>query len=269
MNTTQSKAFILEENKNDKKQWDYDNAQWTQLPKHMSHLPLIEKDISLMSRALRSIWAFFLKAMFFRFYQRLKVHGDLAKVAKENPRLLVISNHTSHLDAVSIAAAVPYFQWFSLYSAAAKDYFFSNAWKSFFSKHFIGAIPIDRGGKKGEAIKLCLDMLNTLDKIWLVIFPEGTRSKDGKIKPFKRGVSLFAQKSNTSILFLYIDGAHRLFPKGALMPRPGVLKMYVGPVHPPAPIEEVNLAYKKWVESFREGVFSDEPIPSNKKDVKS
>lgn len=239
------------------KEWDYNNAQWTQLPKHMSHLPLIQRDVGFMSRFLRSIWAIFLKAFFFRFYQVLKVEGDLAQVARENPRLLVISNHTSHLDAVSIAAAVPYFQWFSLYSAAAKDYFFSNPWKSFFSKHFIGAIPIDRGGRKGEAVKLCLDMLCGLERIWLVIFPEGTRSKDGKIQDFKRGVSLFAQKSQTPILFLYIEGAFRLFPKGAWIPRPGVLKMYIGPVHPPAEIEVIQAAYRDWVSSIAPNAFAN------------
>lgn len=251
----------------DKKKWKYNNAQWTQLPKHMDHLPLIEKEIDLGSRFLRASWAMFLKGFFFFFYQRLKVIGDIHKVVDEHPKLLVISNHTSHLDAVSIAAATPFKQWYSLYSAAAKDYFFSNRVKSFFSKHFIGAIPIDRGGKKGEAIKLCLDMLTGLDRIWLIIFPEGTRSKDGKISPFKRGVSLFAQKSETSILFLYLEGAYDLFPKGALLPRPGVLKIHVGPVHPPAPIHEINLAYKAWVETINPDAFSDKeiPIPKPKK----
>lgn len=243
------------------KKWNYDNAQWTQLPKHMSHLPLYTRDVDILSRTLRATWAMFLKGFFFFFYQRLKVIGDLNEVVEKHPKLLVISNHTSHLDAVSIAAATPFRQWYSLYSAAAKDYFFSNAVKSFFSKHFIGAIPIDRGGKKGEAIKLCLDMLTALDRIWLVIFPEGTRSKDGKIHPFKRGVSLFATKTDTSILFLYLEGAYKLFPKGALIPRPGRLKIHVGPVHPPAPIHEINLAYKEWVESIDPDAFSDKEIP--------
>ncbi|MFK8139209.1 MAG: lysophospholipid acyltransferase family protein [Bdellovibrionales bacterium] len=243
----------------DDKLWQYDNAQWTQLPKHMNHLPLVTKDIDLFSRLLRSIWAFFLK-FFFTFYIRLTVVGDIKKTAREHPKLLVISNHCSHLDQVSIAAATPLRQTYSLYAAAAKDYFFSNRVKSFFSKHMIGAIPIDRGSKRGEAIKLCLQMLEVMDRMWLIVFPEGTRSKDGKIHPFKRGVSLFAVKSNTSILFLYLDGAYKLFPKGKAFPRPGALKIHVGPVHPPGPIHEINLAYKKWVETINPEAFSDEKI---------
>jgi len=203
-------------------------------------------------------WANFLKIIFFRFYIRLKVVGDFAPVYKSNPRLIVISNHGSHLDAISIAAAIPFRYWLSLYFAAAKDYFFSNYWMTFFSKHCIGAIPIDRKDRKGEAVRLCIDLLTKLNNIWLVIFPEGTRTSNGKINKFKKGISTFSQRTNTPIFFLFLDGAYDLWPKGAGFARPGPLTVHVGPVHPPAPIEQVYAAYKTWVNSVKPGQFADE-----------
>ena len=116
----------------------------------------------------------------------------------------------------------------------------------FFSKHCLGAIPIDRKDRKSEAVELCLSLLNQLDRIWLILFPEGARSSDGHIQPFKKGVGLFSEQTQTPILFLYIDGNAKLWPKGAFFSRPGKLTIHVGPVHPPADTEEINKNYKQW-----------------------
>lgn len=230
------------------KEWNYENEQWTQLPTYLKHLPLFTRHIDMMSIFIRFLWSIFLQDLIFRFYIRLKVKGtNFNTIYKSHPRLLIISNHASHLDATSIAAAIPRRYWLHIYIAAAKDYFFSNPLFTFFSQHCLGAIPIDRKDKKGEAINLILNLLKNLDRIWLIIFPEGTRSKDGKIHDFKKGVSIFSEATNTPILFLYIDGNSSLWPKGKLIPRPGKLTIYVGPVHPPGPILEVYSQYKNWV----------------------
>ena len=235
--------------------WNYDNKQWTKLPGYLKHLPLFTRHIDFVSIFFRFLWANLLKQIIFRFYIRLKVKGSFEEVFKSNPRLLVISNHASHLDAVSIAAAIPQKYWLHLYIAAAKDYFFSNPLFTFFSQHCLGAIPIDRKSKKNEAVQLILTLLKNISPIWLIIFPEGTRSKDGSINPFKRGVSLFSEQSQTPILFL--EGNADLMPKGSL-PRPGKLIMHIGPVQQPAPIDEVYKNYKTWVKSFSDAKFSDD-----------
>ncbi len=209
----------------------------------------------------RFVWSIILQDICFRFYIHLRIKGTPFKeIYKKHPKLLLISNHASHLDATSIAAAVPRRYWLSLYIAAAKDYFFSNPLFSFFSKHCLGAIPFDRKDRKGEAVNLTIHLLRTLDRMWLIMFPEGTRSKDGKIHAFKRGVSLFSESTSTPILFLYIDGNTRLWPKGKPIPRPGIMTIHVGPVHPPSPIKEVYSAYRAWVTTINPDAFaSDAP----------
>lgn len=240
------------------KDWNYDNEQWTSLPAHLKHLPLFTRHFDLTSMFFRGLWGLWLKGWAFRFYIRLQVVGDFHKLYDEHKRLILISNHSSHLDAVSIAAAVPFKYWLDLFITAAKDYWFRNPVFTFFSKHCLGAIPIDRKDKKGEAIKLCTSLLENLERIWLILFPEGTRSKDGYINTFKRGVSVFALRTQTPILFLYLEGNNDLWPKGRLIPFPGVLKVHVGPVHPPAPIEEIYAAYRTWVKGINPGAFRTE-----------
>lgn len=238
--------------------WNYENDQWMRLPPHLKHLPLFTRHFDLTSYFFRVLWAIFLKGLAFRFYMRLKVKGDFKTLWKTHPRLLLISNHASHLDAVSIAAAVPFRYWTHLYISAAKDYWFANPVFTFFSKHCLGAIPIDRKDRSGEAIRLCTSLLTGLNRVWMILFPEGTRSKDGFIQPFKRGVSIFAVRTETPILFLYLDGNSALMPKGAVIPRPGKLLVHVGPVHPPAPIEDIYVAYKKWVLSINPNAYPPE-----------
>lgn len=251
------------------KDWNYENEQWTELPAHLKHLPLFTRHFDLTSWFFRLLWAIFLKGWAFRFYVRLKVVGDFKKVHKEHKRLILISNHSSHLDAVSITAAVPFLYWKDLFITAAKDYWFRNPLFTFFSKHCLGAIPIDRKDRKGEAIKLCTTLLENLDRIWLILFPEGTRSHDGYINQFKRGVSIFALKTETPILFLYLEGNNDLWPKGRLLPLPGVLKIHVGPVHPPAPIDELYEAYREWVIKINPKAYRPEDLPAPEEDSMS
>jgi 1-acyl-sn-glycerol-3-phosphate acyltransferase len=245
------------------KDWNYENEQWTKLPTYLKHLPLFTRNLDITSIFFRFLWSIFLHDLAFKFYIRLKVKGQsFHQIYKDHPKLLIISNHASHLDATSIAAAIPRRYWLNLYIAAAKDYFFTNPVFTFFSQHCLGAIPIDRKDRKGEAINLIIKLLTNLDRMWLIIFPEGTRSKDGKINDFKRGVSIFSERTQTPILFLYLEGNLDLWPKGNFFAKPGKLVIHVGPVHPPGPIEEVFAGYKAWVDTIIPDAFA-QPVATD------
>lgn len=246
------------------REWNYDNDQWTKLPAYMKHLPLFTHHYDLTSRLIRFIWSLILKNWFYTMYIRLNVvGGSFDELYKQHKKLIIISNHASHLDATSIAASIPRKHWMDLYIAAAKDYFFSNPLFTFFSQHCLGAIPIDRKDRKGEAVNLIISLLKDLDRMWLIIFPEGTRSKDGKVHEFKRGISIFAEKTKTPILFLYIDGNLRLWPKGAIFAKPGKLTVHIGPVQKPTNIETVYQNYINWVKTIDPSVVPDDMTDEN------
>jgi 1-acyl-sn-glycerol-3-phosphate acyltransferase len=92
----------------------------------------------------------------------------------------------------------------------------------------------------------------------LIIFPEGTRSPDGYVREFKRGVSVFSERTNTPVLFLYIEGNAELFPKGAWIPKPGFLTIHVGPVLPPEDIQNINERYKEWALTINPNAYPPE-----------
>ena len=246
------------------RRWNYQNEQWTKLPPHINHLPLFTQYHDLSSYVIRFLWSLVLKNWFYTFYIRLSVKGgDFSDLYEKHKKLIIISNHASHLDATSIAASIPRWRWLDLYMAAAKDYFFSNWLFTFFSQHCLGAIPIDRKDKKGEAVQLILSLLTQLDRMWLIIFPEGTRTKDGKIQEFKRGISIFAEKTNTPILFLFIEGNSKLWPKGAFFAKPGKLTIHIGPVQQPTSIEEIHKNYTAWVKTIDPSVLPDDMTDEN------
>ncbi len=179
------------------KDWDYENEQWTKLPTYLKHLPLFTRHIDMFSVFMRFLWSIFLKNLAFKFYIRLQVKGTPFKeIYRTQPKLIIISNHASHLDAVSIAASIPRRYWLNLYIAAAKDYFFSNGLFTFFSKHCLGAIPIDRKDRRGEAINLILKLLTELPRMWLIFFPKALVRKTGKFK-------------NSNVEFRFFPSAHK------------------------------------------------------------
>jgi 1-acyl-sn-glycerol-3-phosphate acyltransferase len=246
------------------RRWNYQNEQWTKLPAHINHLPLFTQYHDASSKVIRFVWSLILKNWFYTFYIRLEVKGgNFTDLYEKHKKLIIISNHASHLDATSIAASIPRRRWLDLYMAAAKDYFFSNWLFTFFSQHCLGAIPIDRKDKKGEAVQLILSLLTQLERMWLIIFPEGTRTKDGKIQEFKRGVSIFAEKTNTPILFLFIEGNSKLWPKGALFAKPGKLTIHIGPVQQPSSIDEIYRNYTAWVKTIDPSVLPDDMTDEN------
>lgn len=201
---------------------------------------------------MRTFFVFFLKKIFFKFYLRLRVVGDIKKILEEHPKLLLISNHSSHLDAVAITSMMPLFRCHDLYITAAKDYFFSNPFIRFFSKHFLKAVPVDRSDEGGsDTFRLCVSLLQKLDKVWLLIFPEGTRSLDGKLQQFKRGVDVIAKKTNTPVLFLFIEGAYELWPKNCWFSKfGGTVTVYIGSV---LNIEDQDIYenYREWVNTIK------------------
>ncbi len=103
-------------------------------------------------------------------------------------------------------------------------------------------IPVDRGNharavqslrRAGEAVR---------SGISLVVFPEGTRSKDGRILPFKKGPFVVAMEAGVPVVPVAISGSGRVTPKNAVAVVPGTIRVAIGePVDPHAFPDKVAL----------------------------
>jgi 1-acyl-sn-glycerol-3-phosphate acyltransferase len=140
--------------------------------------------------------------------------------------VVVVTNHSSHLDTGAILVALRG-RIKHLHPLAAKDYFFRNAPLAWFSRIFLNAIPFDRQTHVGESLGLTLSLLQRGHSV--IFFPEGSRSTTGVIQPFRRGIGVLAVESGVPVVPAYISGAFRSWPKGRALPRPGHVSIRFGP----------------------------------------
>ena len=143
---------------------------------------------------------------------------------------VLVANHTSHLDGPLLATSLPWPQARLLSTGAAADYFF-NAWhRRIFVRLMLNAFPIDRDGSKKHS-GISRKLLQS--GVPILVFPEGTRSKDGVLKPFKPGAAALAQGVGVPVIPAAIVGGHEAMPKGRSWPvsgRPPVRVVYGEPM---------------------------------------
>jgi len=152
---------------------------------------------------------------------------------------ILAPNHASHLDTPSVLTAVGSKR--RVWVAGAEDYFFSSPTKRFLFGKILDTIPVDRQADGLRGLKLCGDTLRRGDG--LLIFPEGTRSVNGSIQPFKIGAAVLAMERGVPIIPVHIDRAYDLFPKGQRLIHPGSVTVTFGQAIVPPPLDETSDHY--------------------------
>lgn len=117
--------------------------------------------------------------------------------------LVVICNHRHALDPIAVGLAFR-----RPVNFLAKDNLFDTPFKKWFLTK-LNCIPIDRESTDRTAIRKSIEVLDRGEI--LGVFPEGTRSRDGKLLPFKGGVSFIASQAPCTIVPMAVSGAERLF----------------------------------------------------------
>ena len=140
-----------------------------------------------------------------------------------SPPYIFMCNHQSALDIFSLFVALPLqFKWI-----AKRELFFIPflGW----AMKRAGYISLDRKHPR-EAIKAMDDAAQKIrGGINIIIFPEGTRSEDGSLLPFKKGVFTLALRAKVPILPVGISGSSQLQPKGSFIPnKKGVIYIQIG-----------------------------------------
>jgi 1-acyl-sn-glycerol-3-phosphate acyltransferase len=142
---------------------------------------------------------------------------------------LLCSNHTSHADSAALmTASGRSFRDFALLGAS--DYFFHSRRVRWLVSPLMNIIPIER--RPGpKSLAACLKASRRFveeTRGSLILYPEGTRSPDGEMRSFRPGAGLFAIELGLPVVPAYIDGTHRILPKGRSMPRVGPVTVRFG-----------------------------------------
>ena len=164
---------------------------------------------------------------FVRFYSRLRVEG-LEHVPREGAFMLA-ANHASHVDTAAVFAALPREMRRRVVAAAAQDYFFDAGPRQAIARILFNVIPVSRkisttSDPLGHVVRALREGYGVL------LFPEGTRSQNGRIGPFRSGIGrLAAEFPDVPIVPVLIDGTARVLPKQASFPRPASVAIRFGP----------------------------------------
>jgi long-chain acyl-CoA synthetase len=158
----------------------------------------------------------------------VEIYGR-ANIPRHNPNIIVAANHCSHLDMGLVKYALGEYGR-DIRALAAADYFFSNTARKTYFGNFTNLIPVERSGSLEGALSGATEALERGEM--LLLFPEGTRSTDGKLQEFRRGLGYLVATRGVDVLPLYIDGTHRALPKGSSLPSltSRRLRVFIGPV---------------------------------------
>jgi long-chain acyl-CoA synthetase len=117
-----------------------------------------------------------------------------------------------------------------LAALAAKDYFFNTPVRRAYFENFTNLVPMEREGSLRASLASAGRALRR--GYHLLIFPEGTRSRDGRMKPFFPTAGYLALHEGVDVLPVYLGGTHQALPPGThfLAMKPGDLEVHIGPL---------------------------------------
>lgn len=148
----------------------------------------------------------------FTLYNRFAVKWMEPLPADRN--VIVASNHCSNLDPLVVGVAFPRRLRYFAKEELFRPFLLGPVIR------ILGAVPVSRAdnASAASALKGFLKLLE--DGSDVLIFPEGSRSPDGKLQPLEGGVGLIAAHSKISILPVFVKGTYRAMPPGATLVRP-------------------------------------------------
>ncbi len=171
------------------------------------------------------------KAALFATRVKVRVEG-LENLNGKGPYIFM-SNHQGYYDIFALLGNLPIqFKWLAKKELFSIPFF---GW----TMAVAGYIRIDREGTR-ETVKAMNQAARRIrEGLSVVIFPEGSRSPDGSIQPFKKGGFTLAIKSKVPIVPIAISGSREIMPKERLTASPGEIRIRVG-----APIDIQNYSMK-------------------------
>jgi 1-acyl-sn-glycerol-3-phosphate acyltransferase len=165
--------------------------------------------------------------LFFTRYNRLEIRG-LDNIPG-GVAMIVASNHSSYIDPPLIGGVFP-----GRLRYLAKEELFGVPVLGFFIK-VLGAVPVKREDiqKAGAVMKSLIGLLGNGESV--LLFPEGSRSPDGRVGRLEGGVAFLSVKTGVPVLPVYIGGSFKAWPRGRAFPRPSKLRLEISPLIYPNP----------------------------------
>lgn len=160
-----------------------------------------------------------------RFLHGLQIHGRENLPA--SPSFVLAANHASHLDALVLGAAVPLAWRDHIFPIAAGDLFFEHPGIAALVTTLLNALPVWRRKNAPQQVKALRQRLVEEPSIY-ILFPEGTRTRDGAMRPFKSGIGMMVAATPIPVVPCHLHGTFEAFPPNSVIPRLQRITLRIG-----------------------------------------
>lgn len=181
--------------------------------------------------------------MFFRIVFRLRITGS--DNVPETGGLILASNHASFFDPPLVGCSTTRIAFFF----AKKELFRYPLFRNIITR--LNSIPVDRGGLSAQSLRTVLNLLKEGHAV--TVFPEGTRTKTGRLGKARLGVGLMAITAGVPVVPVYVSGTYHALRKFRMSVHFGK------PIYPDKRILELRAAGRKReaYQSFSEKVMDE------------
>jgi 1-acyl-sn-glycerol-3-phosphate acyltransferase len=175
-------------------------------------------DYQVMNR----IWFYIIKIILI-IYTRRKYFFKKELLSHSN--LIIAANHQSHIDFLFFASTLTWKECQKMHVVSKLENL--KGLNGLLIKLMkINVIPLDRKGNFWPTLFNLKEIL--LKDAFIFIHPEGTRSSDGNLLPFKNGLSFLALQTHSPILPVYLDNTFRVLKKYSFFPKPNRVRVFFG-----------------------------------------
>ncbi len=197
-----------------------EGTNWTELLKQKVHVKLPK------TWPTQNIIKHFAKGIF-KLYFRFKGEGE--HNIPDGP-CIIAPNHQSFLDGLFVASFIKRKTFKMTYFYAKKKHV--KGWFLRFMASRNNVIVMDINNDLKESIQKLAEVLKSGKKV--ILFPEGTRTKTGKVGEFKKTFAILSRELNVPIVPVAIAGAYKAFPRGSKVPKIGtrIQVNFLEPIYP-------------------------------------
>ena len=218
--------------------WHWDTPRPHTWPERGAVVPVPASDLGWARqepvRTLRYVIQHGLLLPFTKAMSHPRVEGREWVNDLERP-VIFAANHSSHADTSLILYGLSDRARERTVVAAAADYWFKRPLLGNVVSLFLNTFPFSRTGGAQAQLHSSSQLLKSG---WnLVLFPEGSRSADGRMGEFKPGVGHLSTETGTPVVPVHIRGAQQIMPKGQKLPLPGPARIRIGKPMTPEPKE--------------------------------
>lgn len=158
-------------------------------------------------------------------YHRLKIENR--HHVPLTPPFVLVANHASHLDALVLGVLLKHAIRPHVFPIAAADVFFDTPAHSVFSMVTLNALPMHRANRGRHALD---DLRHRMvsEPCSYILFPEGKRSRDGNLNPFRPGIGMILAETDVPVVPCWLGGCFEAWKPTTFIPRPRQIVARVG-----------------------------------------